>query len=121
MSIPALMIHQATVLDFVVLPATNMDVKRRYKPRAGDKRLVNCRFSQLKANELLLAGMRGSEVTHRVYFDEQPDLREDNRLLFKGVQYILLGVPLNASMADRLWTLDVKAVTQQNELADIIE
>lgn len=106
-------------------PTQNMDRKRTYRRRTdkdtGKREILKCRISQLSSNDLVLAMLRGSEMTHRVYFQTQPNLREDNRIEYRGIQYILLGAPMNASQLNRLWTIDVKMVTQQNETVEIIE
>lgn len=106
----------------------NMDAHRTYTRRttideSGAKIVerVHCRFSAVGSNELVLHSMRGAEISHRVYFVDNPELREFNRLELNGIQYILVGVPVNPSQVSRLWQLDVRAVTHQNEIAQIIE
>lgn len=120
-----LMNHRAYVLEFTLDAEPNMDAKRTYRRRTKadgtGKEILACRVSDLGSSELLLHSMRGSEITHRVYFVTNPNLREENRLEINGLQYILLGVPTNPSQAGRLWQLNVKALTQQNEFAKILE
>lgn len=128
MSVERLMNAKAYVLEFALDAAPNMDAKRTYRRRTTTdadgnpvKELISCRVSAVSASELVLHGIRGSELSHRVYFAAQPNLREENRLEINGLEYILLGVPQNPSQANRLWQLDVKMVTQQNERATVLE
>ena len=116
------------VLEFAPVnsaSAPNMDVVRVYRrklnPTTGTRVPLACRVSQVSSTENLLHSMRGAEVTHRVYFNTNPNLREENRLEINGLQYILTGVPTNASQAGRLWQVDVKVITQQNQLAKVLE
>lgn len=121
------MIHRCYILDFVQAATGDLDLVRLYRRREvtvngkTTKQLVPCRFSQQGSQELVLALIRGAQVTHRVYFDANPNLREDSRLEMNNCQYILLGVPTDASLANRLWQVDVKMVTQQNENVKVIE
>lgn len=128
MSVSRLMNAYCFVLEFALEGQTNMDAHRIYRRRmttdtngnpVKDRRA--CRVSQLSSRELLIHSMRGSEVTHRVYFDANPELREENRLEINGLEYILLGVPTNPSLADVLWQVDVKMITHQNQKAKVIE
>lgn len=119
---------RAYVLEFRLGAETNMDAHRVYQRRMTTdengnpiKEQVGCRVSAVGSAELLLHAQRGSELSHRVYFATNPNLREENRLEINGLQYILLGVPQNPSQANRLWQLDVKMVTHQNELAEVLE
>ncbi len=122
------MTNRAYVLEFRLAPSTNMDAKRVYTRRTTTdadgnpvKELVACRISVVGSRELVLHAMRGSEMSHRVYFTSNPNLREDNRLEINGCQYILNGLPQNPSQAGRLWQLDVRMITQQNELVEVVE
>lgn len=126
MSISHLMNSRAFVLEFDLAPAANMDAKRVYRRRRSRTDpstvdLVPCRVSRLSSSENLMHAIRGSEITHRVYFDANPELREENRLEINGLQYILLGVPVNPSQAGHHWELDVKMITQQNEKGRVLE
>lgn len=120
--------ERAYVLEFLLAAEPNMDAHRSYRRRATVneegapvKECVPCRVSLLGSNELVLHSMRGSEVTHRVYFTANPNLSAENRLEIGGVQYLLLGIPQNPSRANRLWQLDVKAISHQNELVKVLE
>jgi hypothetical protein len=120
--------NRAYVLEFRLAPTTNMDAKRVYTRRMTTdengnpiKELVPCRVSVVASRELLLHSMRGSEMSHRVYFDANPNLREENRLEINGAQYILVGLPQNPSQVGALWQLDVRMITQQNELVKVVE
>ncbi len=120
-----LMNHSAYVLEYRLAPSRNSDAQRIYyrrrDPVTNRKQVVHCRVSQLSSREALINALRGAEVTHRVYFVDNPQLREENRLEINGLQYILMGVPTNASQVNRLWQIDVRMITQQNENHWIIE
>jgi hypothetical protein len=123
-AISHLMNNRAFVLVFSLASAPNMDARRIYSRRRNEDGSVNvvpCRVSRLSSTDSLIHAMRGSEITHRVYFDENPNLREENRLEIKGLQYMLIGVPVNPSQSDHHWELDVKMITQQNENGQILE
>jgi len=125
-SISHLMNARAYVLEFDLAPSKSMDAKRIYRRRRKPDDpttvdLVRCRVSRLGSSENVAQALRGSEITHRVYFDANPNLREENRLEINGLQYILLGVPVNPSQSDHHWELDVKMITQQNEKGTILE
>lgn len=107
---------------------SNMDAHRSYVRRKAENEAgvlvaerLHCRFSAVGSNELVLHAMRGAELSHRVYFVDNPNLREENRIELNGVQYILVGVPQNPSQVGRLWQLDVRAITHQNEIAAVLE
>lgn len=123
-----LMISRCAVLVQVLGHESNMDVTHTYRQRTTTdadgnpcKEWLDCRVSMLGSRELLLHTMRGSEITHRVYFTANPNLSAENRLLIRGVQYQLLGIPQEPSHAGRLWQLDVKATTHQNEYVRVLE
>ena len=123
-----LMNSRCAVLEQVLDAEPNMDVHRVYRQRStvdedGNpcKEWLACRVSLLGSSDLVLHAMRGSEITHRVYFTVNPNLSAENRLLIDGVQYMLLGIPQDPSKAGRLWQLDVKAITHQNELVKVVE
>lgn len=128
MSANHLMNSRCAVLEQTLAPESNMDAVRVYRQRAtvdeNDnpcKEWLACRVSMLGSSDLVLHSMRGSEITHRVYFTANPNLSAENRLLINGVQYALMGIPQDPSQVGRLWHLDVKAITHQNELVKVLE
>lgn len=119
-----LMNNHCYVLVFRLDTDRNMDAHREYIRRRGEDGIVErvpCRVALASSNELTLHSMRGAEISHRVYFVDNPRLREENRLEIGGVQYILVGLPQNPSQDGRLWQLDVRAITHQNELVRVFE
>lgn len=123
-----LMNSRCGVLEQVLTAESNMDAHRVYRQRMTEdddgnpcKEWLACRISMLGSSDLVLHSMRGSEITHRVYFVDEPRLSAENRLLINGVQYALMGIPQDPSQLGRLWHLDVKAITHQNELVKVLE
>lgn len=112
MSVSGLMNATCEVMEFVTLPSRNMETLRVWQPVGAPLR---CRVSVANSSRVFTAALQGTVITHRVYFDANPLLREGQRLRIGGVLYQLAGLPQNPSMAGRLWQLDVQAVTAEAE------
>lgn len=66
-------------------------------------RQLRCRIQPAGSAEIILASQRGPEITHVAYFAEDPNLGNNDRLVFNGRNLDVAGEPTNTDELDRLW------------------
>lgn len=69
---------------------------------------LTCRVDTLKTEAILAYAAVQLAVTHRVYFDADPSLSINDRLVFAGEYYNVRAINNAGGNLDRIWQIDVE-------------
>lgn len=101
MSLTSFMVHTCNVETQAQTKSATGGVTVYYVPKAS---ALPCNVQQLSGEAQIKYGKEGYAVTHKVYFEADPDLTIKDRLLFSGEYYEVKGID-NVVHLDRLWVV----------------
>lgn len=76
---------------------------------------VQCRVKGLPAVEVTRMRLDGQDVTHNIWFAEDPQIRKDQRLRWRGVLMRPVGEPIDCHGLGRLWLMQATTKDVDNE------
>ena len=106
--------HNIDILKPLITSGSSLGVNKSY---VLEKRLT-CGVDPKDILEVFDVGQRSMLIPHKIYFDEDPEILQDRRIIWRGVGNNTLmritAVPYNVSGRGRLWVLRANSRSTDN-------
>jgi head-tail adaptor len=106
-------VHSITVEDYV----TTHDSMGGVVHTPSNARTLSCRVESLNGREAFEFATRGLRVSHRIFFDSDPNIEVDNRITFMGDHMQVKGNDndMGADGTSLLWVVYAERFTSRRD------
>jgi hypothetical protein len=81
--------------------------------RSGAKGTVACRIQPARAFDKSLAKQDGYDISHVLFFSEDPQLLYHDQVWYNGRKFLIEGIPIDVDELGRLWKVSAQEQEQR--------